>query len=83
MNKQFRLSVLQKHSPQSHDYVGRLQPSVDNDALSTETVESLAEAVRVHLKTLPRFKSCQGDDVDRIDFKIYQVRRRSRARRCP
>ena len=71
MSQEFRLFVLQKHSPQSHTYVGCLQPGVD--ALSTKTVESLTETVRAHIKSLPEFESW-GKDVDDIDFIIHHVR---------
>ena len=70
MNREFRLFVLQKHSPRSHTYVGDLQLAVDTP--STKTVESLAEAVRDYIKSHPELKSW-GNDVYDIDFVVHPL----------
>ena len=69
---QFRLFVLQKHSPQSHTYMGDVRRAVDRN--STETVESLAETIRDYLKSRSDLKSW-GEDVDDVDFAVHRVRR--------
>jgi len=65
--------VLQKHSPQSHTYVGDLRPAPNTPP--TETVESLTETVCGYIKSRPEFKSW-GEDVDDIGFAVHQVRRK-------
>ncbi|KAF9648215.1 hypothetical protein BDM02DRAFT_2331371 [Thelephora ganbajun] len=72
MSREFRLFVLQEHSPQSHTYVGSLQHTVN--VPSTKTVGLLAETVRRYIKSCPELKSW-GEDVDEIDFVVRQVRR--------
>lgn len=70
-DQKLRLFVLQRHSPQSHTYVGQLQHTVNEPA--QEDVGSLTETVRSHIKSLPEFKPW-GKDVDDIDFAVHQVR---------
>jgi len=71
MSKTFHSFVLQKFSPQSHVYIGKLQHVVD--APSTRTMELLEEAVRGHIKSRQEFNSW-GENVDNIDFVVYEVR---------
>jgi len=74
MSQEFHLFVLQKLSPQSNTFVGELVPTVDVSL--TGTLGLLKEAVRGHVKSLQKFKSW-GEDVDRINFVVHKVRRRS------
>jgi len=62
--------VLQKHSAQSHTYVGDLKPAPNTPG----TVESLIETVRHYIKSRPELKSW-GEDVDDINFAVHKVRR--------
>ena len=70
MNQAFRLFVLQKLSSRSHNFIGELQPAVD--APSEDTLESLEQAVRDHIKSREEFKSWTKG-VDNIHFVVHKV----------
>lgn len=71
MIQHFSLFVLQRHSRQSHTYVGELPRGVDRRPM--RTVEFLEKIVRKYIKSRREFKSW-GKDVDDIHFDVYRVR---------
>ena len=66
--KRFSLFVLQRHSHQSHTYVGEPQFAVEMPCADTR--ELLAENVRYYIKSRQEFRSW-GNDVDDIEFAVY------------